>query len=666
MPKKSAITRKNVNTNMIRLKPFLLYACVIAALTFAFSSKADDPSSGAVFFNALKKYVERNESPWCTPGHQGGIGFQKGEPGISFYKFFGGNIFKADVSCSMTELGSILGHTGPVKEAEDSAAKIFGADYTFFVTNGTSTSNKIIFHATTTAGDIVLIDRNCHKSSMHAIIMTRSIPVYYHPARNSYGIIGPVGIKEFSTEDIETEIMNSPLIPSEKKKQKPSLSILTNSTYDGICYNVRSIKDILAPNVRNMLFDEAWYAYARFYPLYTGRFAMDNTALKDKKYPPVFATQSTHKMLSAFSMASMIHIKNGTDHKIDPSIFNEAWLMHTTTSPFYPLVASIDVAAQMMGGKGERIIKEMLLDAVKFRKKMLNIRKDELGRNSWWYKAWQPEKVKLPSGTFAFENVDNNVLISNPDIWVLKDGDQWHGFENVGKENILLDPLKVTLLTPGLTDDGHIDDIGIPAPVLGQFMEKNLIIPEKVGFYNILFLFSPGVSEEKAERLEKGLYEFKKAYDRNAPLKEIFPELLERYPGHYRAGMGLKDLCSEMHNFLKDRNILSLMKETYLVQPEQAVIPAVAYDKIIRNEVEYVPIRKLEGRISAIILAPYPPGIPLVMPGERLTASSRKILDYFLMNEEVDNKFPGFEIEIHGMKIKEENGRKNYEVLCLK
>lgn len=318
------------------------------------------------FFKALVGYVDDYKYAWSTPGHAGGLGFLASVPGTAFFDFFGEHILRADLSSSMPELGSILEHEGPAGDAEKEAAETFGADYTFFVLNGTSTANKMVWHSMVTSGDMVVVDRNCHKSVMHAIIMTKAVPVYLVPTRNPYGIIGPIHMKTFDRSALEKAINECPLAKGDKKK-KIRLIVVTNSTYDGLCYYVIGIKNRVSGLVENIHFDEAWYGYAKFHPLYDGRFGMSSMGEKID-HPPTYATQSTHKLLAAFSQGSMIHVKSGGKVRIDPERFNEAFLMHASTSPFYPMFASIDVSAKMMAGNsGRRIMDRCIKEAVTFR-----------------------------------------------------------------------------------------------------------------------------------------------------------------------------------------------------------------------------------------------------------------------------------------------------------
>lgn len=194
--------------------------------------------------------------------------------------------------------------------------------------------------------DLVLVDRNCHKSILHSIIMTGAIPLYLTPERNELGIIGPIPLSEFSKESIAAKIAASPLARGREPKVK--LAVVTNSTYDGLCYNAELIKQTLGDSVEVLHFDEAWYAYAAFHEFYDGRYGMGTS--RSEEGPLVFATHSTHKMLAAFSQASMIHVQDGGTRKLDVARFNEAFMMHISTSPQYGIIASLDVASAMMEG----------------------------------------------------------------------------------------------------------------------------------------------------------------------------------------------------------------------------------------------------------------------------------------------------------------------------
>ena len=370
------------------------------------------------FFRELVKYAEEYKYAWHTPGHMGGVAFLKTPAGRACHKFFGENVFRADLSISVPELGSLLDHDGVVGKAEKEAAKVFNSNLTYFVLNGTSTANQIVWHARVTKGDIALVDRNCHKSLNYAMIVTGATPVYFVPTRNAYGTIGPIHLSEFDKETIRKKIEACRLIKVKDKKKRPKMAVVTNSTYDGLCYNVLGIKDRLSNVVDNLHFDEAWYAYARFHPIYEHHYGMTSKGEKPD-HPPVFTTHSTHKLLAAWSQGSMIHVKNGGNEKISHDLFNEAYMMHGSTSPQYGIIATLDVAARMMKGQGGRqLMNETLEEPIIFRKKMVQIgkeirKKEKNDSNTWWFTSWQPETVRVrekgKTRKIGFDKADTRV-----------------------------------------------------------------------------------------------------------------------------------------------------------------------------------------------------------------------------------------------------------------
>lgn len=584
------------------------------------------------FFKALVQHTAQSNYSWHTPGHGGGVAYRKSPVGQAFHQFFGENTLRSDLSVSVPELGSLLDHTGPLAEAEARAARNFGADHTFFVINGTSTANKIVWHSMVGRDDLVLVDRNCHKSILHSIIMTGAIPLYLCPERNELGIIGPIPLSEFSRESIQAKIDASPLARGRAPKVK--LAVVTNSTYDGLCYNAEMVKQALGDSVEVLHFDEAWYAYAAFHDFYAGRFGMGTQC--DEHSPLVFTTHSTHKLLAAFSQASMIHVQDGGQRQLDRDRFNEAFMMHISTSPQYGIIASLDVASAMMEGPaGGSLIQETFDEALSFRRALANVRRN-LSADDWWFSIWQPGAV---DGADELATAD----------WVLQPDADWHGFGEVADDYVLLDPVKVTLVMPGLNAAGKLEQQGIPAAVVSKFLWERGLVVEKTGLYSFLVLFSMGITKGKWSTLLTELLEFKRSFDANLPLIDVLPSIAHAGAGRYQ-GMGLRDLCDALHGCYRDNATAKALKSMYTALPEVAIKPADAYDRLVRGEVEAVPIDQLQGRIAAVMLVPYPPGIPLIMPGERFTAATRSILDYLAFARTFDQAFPGFDIDVHGLQ----------------
>ncbi len=561
---------------------------------------------------ALINFAKEGKYTFCTPGHMSGTAFQHSPIGALFYDFFGANTFKADVSVSVGELGSLLDHSGPHRDAEKYIAETFNADRSYIVTNGTSTANKIIGLYSAPAGSTVLIDRNCHKSLTHLVMMSNVIPIYLRPTRNAYGILGGIPQSEFKHETIEKRVKETP------NATWPVHAVVTNSTYDGLFYNTGFIKNTL--DVKSIHFDSAWVPYTNFSPIYQGLAGMSGGRTEGKV---IYETQSTHKLLAAFSQASMIHVKG----EINEATFNEAFMMHTSTSPFYPIVASTETAAAMMRGNvGRRLIDESIDRAIRFRKEIKRLREES---DSWFFDVWQPENI----GT--------------KECWELKPEDKWHGFRNIDQEHMYLDPIKVTLLTPGLNGDGTMAERGIPASIVSKYLDDRGVIVEKTGPYNLLFLFSFGIDNTKAMGLLRELCNFRRDYDRNLEIKEAIPSLYKKDPSFYD-GMRLQELAQGIHKLIVEHDLPNMMFHAFETLPKMVMTPFEAFQRELNGEVEEVRIQDMQDKVNANMILPYPPGVPLVMPGEMLTADNRAVLDFMLMLCEIGEHFPGFETDIHG------------------
>lgn len=601
------------------------------------------------FFKALIDYAQDSSYSWHCPGHSGGVAFLKSPVGQVFHQFFGENMLRADVCNAVDELGQLLDHTGPVAASERNAARIFNSDHMFFVTNGTSTSNKMVWHANVAPGDIVVVDRNCHKSILHAIMMTGAIPVFLMPTRNHYGIIGPIPKSEFDPETIRRKIAAHPFA-SKAKNQKPRILTITQGTYDGVLYNAEQIKEMLAAEIDTLHFDEAWLPHAAFHDFYHNMHAIGKDRPRSKD-ALVFATQSTHKLLAGLSQASQILVQDSETRKLDRYRFNEAYLMHTSTSPQYSIIASCDVAAAMMEAPGgTALVEESIQEAMDFRRAMRKVEGDyDDGKNGdWWFKVWGPDAL-IEDG------------IGDRDEWMLKANERWHGFGDLADGFNLLDPIKATIITPGLDVDGEFSERGIPAAIVTKYLAEHGIIIEKTGLYSFFIMFTIGITKGRWNSLVTELQQFKDDYDQNQPLWRVLPEFVGKYPQYER--MGLRDLCDAIHSVYKANDVARVTTEMYLSDMEPAMKPSDAWAMMAHREIERVPVDELEGRVTAILLTPYPPGIPLLIPGERF---NRTIVQYLKFAREFNKLFPGFETDIHGLVEDEIDGKKAYFVDCVK
>ncbi len=611
------------------------------------------------FFKALLDYAENGSYSWHCPGHSGGVAFLKSPVGQMYHQFYGENMLRADVCNAVEELGQLLDHDGAIGKSERNAARIFNADHCFFVTNGTSTSNKMVWHHTVAPNDVVVVDRNCHKSILHAIIMTGAIPVFLKPTRNHFGIIGPIPKSEFEPAAIKAKIKANPLIREHLKgvdtaKIKPRVLTLTQSTYDGVLYNTETVKDMLDGYVENIHFDEAWLPHAAFHPFYGSYHAMGKKRARPK-HAMVYATQSIHKLLAGISQASHVLVQDSQTVKLDKHLFNEAYLMHTSTSPQYSIIASCDVAAAMMEPPGgTALVEESIAEALDFRRAMRKI--DLEYGDDWWFKVWGPDKL-----------VEEGV--GRADDWIIKGesakakaGVNWHGFGKMATGFNMLDPIKSTIVTPGMDLNGKFAKTGIPASVVTKFLAEHGVVVEKTGLYSFFIMFTIGITKGRWNSMLTALQQFKDDYAKNQPMWRVLPEFCQKYPKYEK--LGLADLCQHVHQLYAKYDIARLTTDMYLSDLMPAMKPSDAYAHIALRKTERVEIDHLEGRITVGLVTPYPPGIPLLIPGE---VFNKKIVDYLKFSREFNAQCPGFETDIHGL-VEEEaaDGQVHYYADCVK
>ncbi|MBV8406658.1 MAG: amino acid decarboxylase [Alphaproteobacteria bacterium] len=612
------------------------------------------------FFGALVDYAEEGNQLWTCPGHNGGIFYNRSPIGRIFVEHLGEAVFLDDLDNSVLELGDLLVHEGPALKAQQEAAQIFGAEKTYFVLNGTSSSNKIVLSALVAQDDLVLFDRNNHKAAHHgALFIGGGIPIYLETDRNAHGLIGPIFHDAFDEAAIRDKIRRHPLVkdPEAWKREWPfRVAVIEQCTYDGTIYDARFIVEKVGHLCDYIMFDEAWAGFMKFHPLYAGRFAMGLSGL-GAEAPGIIATQSTHKQLASFSQASQIHVKDshieGQRRRIEHRRFNEFFMLHASTSPFYPLFASLDVGAQMMKGRsGEVLWDDTVRLGIELRKKLRAIRREFQEREQdparrWFFEAFVPDQV----GNLPWEDVPTDELASDARYWQLTPGAGWHGFSRLGSGYALTDPNKLTLLTPGFDrDGGGYAAFGVPAPVVSQYLRENQVVPEKNDLNSLLFLLTPGVESSKAGTLLSSLVAFKRLHDENAKLDDAIGDFVRRRPARY-SGVRLRDLCGEMHAFFRDADVSRLQRAQFSPEhlPTPVMAPHEAVRQLVRNNVDYVPIDKAWGRIATTLFVVYPPGIASVVPGERLDERARPVLDYLLAFEKSANLFPGFDVEIQGI-----------------
>jgi ornithine decarboxylase/arginine decarboxylase len=623
------------------------------------------------FFGALVDYAEEGNQLWTCPGHNGGVFYSRSPVGRVFVEHLGEAVFRDDLDNSVLDLGDLLTHEGPALKAQQEAAKIFGAEKTYFVLNGTSTSNKVALGALVTDGDLVLFDRNNHKAAHHgALMICGGIPVYVSTVRNAWGLIGPMRWDNLDETALRERIRSHPLVKDDDAWQKPRpfrVAVVEQCTYDGTIHSAEMILRQIGHLCDYILFDEAWAGFMKFHPLYAGRFAMGLANLGPDA-PGIIATQSTHKQLASFSQASQIHIKDrhikGQKRRIEHRRFNESFMQHASTSPFYPLFASLDVGAQMMKGRsGEVLWDDTIRLGIELRKKIRAMRrefedKETRPERRWFFEPFVPDRVDIPDAArpgaahnVAWEAISTDELASNPAHWQLAPDAVWHGYPDLAPGFAMTDPNKLTLLTPGFDRaTGGYADHGIPAPIVAQYLRENRIVAEKNDLNSLLFLLTPGVEASKAGTLISGLVAFKKLHDDNALLEDVIPEFHKRWAPRY-ANVRLRDLCADMHRFFREADVSALQARQFQPQhlPDIAMSPRDAARYLVRNDVDYLPIDAIAGRIATTPFVVYPPGIATIVPGERLNERAQPMIDYLKMFETSFNTFPGFDVEIQGV-----------------
>ena len=600
------------------------------------------------FVGELVEYVSEKNNPFDCPGHQDGAFFKKHPAGRYLYDFFGPHIFQSDICNADVTLGDLLIHEGPALDSQDFAAKVFHADKTYFVLNGSSASNRVVTNALLTPGDLVLYDRNNHKSvAIGALIQAGATPVYLETARNPYGFIG--GIDAHCFDETYLRQLAAERDPEKAKQERPfRLAVIQLGTYDGTLYNARYVVDRIGHLCDYILFDSAWVGYEQFIPMLKD----SSPLLLDLQPgdPGIFVVQSVHKQQAGFSQTSQIHKKDSHIHEQDRYVnhktINNAFMEQATTSPFYPLFASLDVNAKIHAGDAGR---KMWRDCVKLG---IDARKDIL-RRCHYIRPFVAPMVH----DRLWQRGDTESMADDIDYFTFEPGAKWHAFEGYGPNQYRVDPCKLLLTTPGIdAETGEYENFGIHANILATYLRGNGVIPEKCDLNSILFLLTPAENKDKLRFLTSQLVRFERFVDNNVPMEEVLLGVYNRYPGRY-TGYTLRQLCQEMHDFFKDRNVKDLQKKLFRREflPEYAMRPQDAHYAFIRGQRELVPIAEIEGRIALEGALPYPPGVLCVVPGERWSPTA---VQYFLALEESLNALPGFAMEIQGVYLEhEDDGR---------
>ena len=601
------------------------------------------------FFRALADYVEDGNSQFDCPGHQGGQFFARHPAGRAFYNFYGENVFRSDLCNADVKLGDLLIHEGPACDAQQHAAQVYNADKTYFVLNGTSSANKMVLNALLAPGDIVLYDRNNHKSISHgALVQAGATPVYLETARNPFGSIGGILEHCFNEEYIRKLVAEQD--PEKAKAERPiRLAVIQLGTYDGTIYNARQVVDKIGHLCDYILFDSAWVGYEQFIPM-----MKDCSPLLlelGPNDPGILVTQSVHKQQAGFSQTSQVHKKDshikGQERYVNHKRLNNAFMMHASTSPFYPLFAALDINAKMHEGEAGKLLWKDCVETV------IDARKAVL-KNCKYLRPLVPPVVNGKK----WEDGNTTEMAQDVKYFAFEPGAKWHSFEGYGEGQYFIDPCKFQLITPGINvETGEYEEFGIHANILANYLREHGIIPEKCDLNTILFLMTPAESKTKMDDLVAQFVRVAHWIDQDAPMPDVLPSSYYNNIDKYK-GYTIRRLCQEMHDFYKDRNVSELQKKLFLHEylPEYVKTPQEANFDFVRGQGELVPLTEAVGRMALEGALPYPPGVLCVQPGERWSETAR---DYFLALEEGINKLPGFAPEIQGVYITtQEDGTK--------
>ncbi|MGY0144970.1 ornithine decarboxylase SpeF [Edwardsiella tarda] len=596
------------------------------------------------FFGSLKAYVQQGNAAFDCPGHQGGQFFRRHPSGRQFFDYFGETLFRSDLCNADVSMGDLLIHEGAPCAAQQHAAQVFNADKTYFVLNGTSSSNKVVLNALLTPGDLVLFDRNNHKSNHHgALIQAGATPVYLETARNPFGFIGGIDAHCFDEKYLRDLVRE--VAPERAGERRPfRLAVIQLGTYDGTIYNARQVVDKIGHLCDYILFDSAWVGYEQFIPMM--KECSPLLLELNENDPGILVTQSVHKQQAGFSQTSQIHKKDrhikGQARYVNHKRLNNAFMMHASTSPFYPLFAALDVNARMHAGEsGKRMWMACVRLGIETRKLLL--------QTCHHIRPFVPETVDgRPWESFDTEEMANDLRFFD-----FIPGERWHAFDGYAAHQYFVDPCKLMLTTPGIdAKSGEYQAFGVPATILANFLRENGIVPEKCDLNSILFLLTPAEDLAKMQHLVAQIARFERLLEQDAPLAEVLPSIYQAHEARYR-GYTLRQLCQEMHDLYVSHDVKQLQKEMFRKAhfPRVAMNPQQANIAFVRGEVELVALAQIEGRIAAEGALPYPPGVLCVVPGEIWGGAVQR---YFLALEEGINLLPGFAPELQGVYLQQE------------
>jgi arginine decarboxylase len=585
------------------------------------------------FFTALVEYSKQPTGVFHAMPISRGKSISRSHWIQDMGAFYGPNIFLAETSATSGGLDSLLEPHGPIKEAQELAARAFGSKQTFFATNGTSTCNKIVVQALVRPGDIVLVDRDCHKSHHYGMVLAGAQVCYLdsYPL-NEYSMYGAVPLKEIKHQLLK--------LKAEGKLDKVRMLLLTNCTFDGLVYNVERVMEECLAIKPDLIFlwDEAWFAFARFNPTYRQRTAMtaanglrekfrspeharayeaqqaklkdadEKTLMNTRLIPPpsarvrAYATQSTHKTLTSLRQGSMIHV-NDQDFKGEvEQAFHEAYMTHTSTSPNYQIIASLDVGRRQVELEGYEFVQRQIEAAMSMRRAIMT------------HPLLQKYFKVLTAGDMIPDAYRQSGITSYYDVeqgWT----DMWDSWE---KDDFVLDATRVTLAVGGTGWDGDTFKTDI-------LMDKYGIQINKTSRNTVLFMTNIGTTRSSVAYLIEVLVEIAKSIDDRLDDASRMERL-----SFDRRVKGLMQDLPPLPDFSRFHDAFRACEITGEGDIRSAFF--LAYDE---SKCDYLDINGSlkdaldagETVVSASFIIPYPPGFPILVPGQVV---SQEILAFML------------------------------------
>jgi arginine decarboxylase len=583
------------------------------------------------FFTALKEYSKQPTGVFHAMPISRGKSISRSHWIQDMGAFYGPNIFLAETSATSGGLDSLLEPTGPIKKSQESASRAFGSKQTFFATNGTSTCNKIVVQALVRPGDIVLVDRDCHKSHHYGMVLAGAEVVYMdsYPL-HQYSMYGAVPVHEIKHHLLRLRAAG--------KLDRVRMVLLTNCTFDGLVYNVERVMEECLAIKKDLVFlwDEAWFAFARFNPAYRQRTAMhtaaalretlrsperavayaeqqraldgadDETLLKTRLIAPpdarvrVYATQSTHKTLTSLRQGSMIHVWDQDFKGEAEQSFHEAYMTHTSTSPNYQIIASLDVGRRQVELEGFEFVQRQIESAMSLRRAISD----------------HPLLQKYFKVLTVADMIPANYRESGVESYYSAKSGWTDAWDIWSRDEFVLDPTKVTLAVGGTGWDGDTFKTDI-------LMDKHGIQINKTSRNTVLFMTNIGTTRSSVAYLIEVLVGIAKDLD---DLLDDASKMEKR--SFERRVTSLVEHVPPLPDFSRFHDAFRNGSET----PEGNIRAAffMAYDEenCDYHDLDGSLMDKLEAGeelVSSSFIIPYPPGFPILVPGQVI---SKEILTF--------------------------------------